>query len=54
MDFLLSRKREGTRRVTHEISGKSGSSNWPKAMGDKRETMEQEREKPSNCLWMIN
>jgi hypothetical protein len=43
VDFLLSLKREGTRRVPHEISGKSGSPNWPKAMGDEKETMEQER-----------
>jgi len=54
VDFLLSHKREGTRRVTHEISVQSGSPNWPKVMGDERETLEQEREKPSKCLWMIN
>lgn len=52
--FLLSLKREGTRRVTHEISGKSRSPNWPNAMGDERRLWNKKGEIPSNSPWMVN
>jgi hypothetical protein len=54
VDFLLSLKREGTRRVTHEISGKIGGLKWPDSMGDERRLWNKKGEKFSNCPWMIN
>jgi len=50
LDFLLNLKREGTRRVTHEISGKIGSPNWPNVMGDERRLWNKKGEEPVNVL----